>query len=747
MDKVQLLSPVGDFESLIAAVNNGADSVYLGSKLFNARRLAHNFTADELKRAVQYAHLHNVKVFLTLNTLIKNQEIKPFLSQLAIAEQLGIDAVILQDLSFAPLIKTNFPSLAVHASTQATIMNTPSVEYWKKYVDVFVLARELTKQQVKEIENKTKAHLEIFVHGHLCISYSGQCLISSLIGKRSGNRGMCASSCRKQYNGDKYLLSAKDLCLIENVPDIIECGAKTIKIEGRMKSAEYVATTTRYYRQQLDAYYQNKKVPVTDKTIKNLKLAFNREFTSGFFADQKSIVDSAIPSKRGILLGKVVRGELLLQHPLEMYDGINIVHQGEHQGCHVKDIFVKGNKVAKAQQGQSIRLGVPGFTNGALIFLMTPLHGENLLGENTRSAVDISIKIQRQNVPLLEVTVLDKTIKIPLQSPASAPEKHPFTFEQLKKELHKFESDIFFIRNITGSTDNSFIPKSELTTFRKGLEQQLLDLLVPIAKEKKTVPTPSFKVQPAQEKKVHVQVYSLPGLREALQAKADVIYYDLFAPDLEKAAQLVAAAKRSGQKVQFYMHTPMVMVDEDMKRMAAILKTIKPDGMLVNNVGILALHLDVPLIMGYQMNIFNDQQLTFYGHQAVASIELNVKELAGFQNKKDLVYYAHGKPVVMTFKEHLGTEKLTDKEGYTFPLRVGSTGATEMLYSKHIGILQRTNEVVHAGITQLFIDAEEDVFTLTMLYKKLLAGEHIEKADTDAFRKEATVGNLVKGVM
>src|SRR3989344_496705 len=161
MNTVQLLSPVGDFEALIAAVNNDADSVYLGSKLFNARRLAHNFTAEELKKAVQYAHLHNVKVFLTLNTLIKNQEIMPLLNQLAIAEKLGIDAVIMQDLTFAPLIKKQFPQLSIHASTQATIMNTPAVKYWQKYIDVFVLARELTKQEVREIWNQTKAHLEV----------------------------------------------------------------------------------------------------------------------------------------------------------------------------------------------------------------------------------------------------------------------------------------------------------------------------------------------------------------------------------------------------------------------------------------------------------------------------------------------------------------------------------------------------------------------------------------------------------
>src|SRR3989344_7497375 len=312
MDTVKLLSPVGNFECLIAAVSNGADAVYLGSTLFNARRMAGNFSAIELKKAVQYAHLHQVEVYMTLNTLIKNKEIHPFLHQVSQAAQLGIDVIILQDLTFAPLIKHHFPQLKVHASTQATIMNSASVEYWKKYVDVFVLARELSKEEVRAIFDQTKVHLELFVHGHLCISYSGQCLISSLIGKRSGNRGLCASSCRKQYNGDSYLLSAKDLCMIKNVKDVIESGAKTIKIEGRMKSPEYVATTTRLYRRQLDSYYNQEKVKVRDEDINDLKLTFNREFTPGYFNNENKIVDPVIPSKRGIYLGQVRNGLLEL---------------------------------------------------------------------------------------------------------------------------------------------------------------------------------------------------------------------------------------------------------------------------------------------------------------------------------------------------------------------------------------------------------------------------------------------------
>jgi len=282
MNKLTLLSPAGSMDAVVAAVENGADAIYLGPKLFNARRLAGNFSQDELQKAVQYAHLHGVKVYLTLNTLVKNQEIGAFLNQVAIAEQLGINALILQDLTFAPLIKKQFPNLEIHASTQATIMNSAAVKYWQKDVDQFVLARELTKQEVRTMFDNTQAKLEVFVHGHLCISYSGQCLISSLIGKRSGNRGMCASSCRKQYNGENYLLSAKDLCMIENIKDVVESGATTVKIEGRMKPAEYVATTTKAYRDQIDALAAGEEKNVSEEKINELKISKKRNLQIAF---------------------------------------------------------------------------------------------------------------------------------------------------------------------------------------------------------------------------------------------------------------------------------------------------------------------------------------------------------------------------------------------------------------------------------------------------------------------------------
>lgn len=739
MNKLTLLAPAGNFDALVAAVQNGADAVYLGPKQFNARRLAGNFAIDKLKKAIQYAHLYQVKVYLTLNTLIKNNEISAFLNQVSIAQQFGVDAVILQDLTFAPIIKKHFPNLEIHASTQATIMNSSAIRYWQKYVDQFVLARELTKKEVRDIFDKTKTKLEIFVHGHLCISYSGQCLISSLIGKRSGNRGMCASSCRKQYNGENYLLSAKDLCMITNIKDVIDSGAATVKIEGRMKTAEYVATTTKAYREQIDNFINGQQKTINKEKINELKMAFNREFTSGYFNDETKIVDQTYSAKRGVFLGTVRNGLLPLEENLELYDGVGIIEKGKRVGDYIKKIIVNGKEITKAKKGEKVKLAINGFHNGAKIYLMTKNQGNDILINKKRIPLNIAISVRESKPVKMDIIIRNKELTIFLPIIAIKPEKHPLTKELLQKEIEKYNSDIFIIDDLTIDTDNSFVAKSALTTFRKELDQKILDLLCPINLENKLITPPQFISLKSVNKTIHVQVYSLQGVREAMNAGANIIYYDAFATDLEDAIKILHETKS-----KLYLHTPMVMTDANIEQLQAIITKIKPDGIIANNVGMLGLGLKIPIVLGYQMNIFNDNQLQFYDSPAVASIELNLKELQGFQNKEKLIFYAHGYPVVMTFKENFDVLSLTDKKGYTFRLRKTSTGTTEMLYSKAIGTLQHTPKVMRAGVTQIFLDLEKEVFNIVSLYKRLMAGESVS---VSGFKQGVTIGNLEKGVM
>jgi len=283
MNKIELLSPVGSLANLKAAIASGADSVYLGMNKFNAREFATNFNPDYFKEAVNLCKSNNVKLFLTMNTLIKNSEINEFFKDLSFAYEQGIDSVIIQDPGFIEIIKKSFPELHIHMSTQAGVMNSSHANLFSE-VDRIVLARELSKENLKSIRKNYKKELEIFIHGALCVCVSGSCLFSSFVGGRSGNRGKCAQPCRKKYN-NCYYLSTKELCLIEQIPELIKLGINSLKIEGRMRTPYYVATTTGIYRKAIDDYYKN-DFKITKEIKDKLATAFSRDFTKGCYGSE-----------------------------------------------------------------------------------------------------------------------------------------------------------------------------------------------------------------------------------------------------------------------------------------------------------------------------------------------------------------------------------------------------------------------------------------------------------------------------
>ncbi len=283
MKKIELLAPAGSLPNLKAAVVSGADAVYLGMNKFNAREYAKNFNEDYLKEAVKICKSNNVKIYLTANTLVKNSEIREFLEMIKYAYESGIDSVIIQDPAFIEIIRKSFPGLRIHMSTQAGIMNSGHASLLD--VDRINLARELRKNNIESIRKNFKKDIEIFVHGALCACVSGSCLFSSLLGGRSGNRGKCAQPCRKLYN-KSFIFSAKELCLIEQLPEIIRMKIDSIKIEGRMRTPYYVASVTSVYRKAIDSFYEN-KFSITPEMKRILESAFSREFTQGKFSGQE----------------------------------------------------------------------------------------------------------------------------------------------------------------------------------------------------------------------------------------------------------------------------------------------------------------------------------------------------------------------------------------------------------------------------------------------------------------------------
>ena len=326
--KGELFAPRGSYESRQAAIEEGCEAVYIGGSRFGARAYAENLEEEKLLLAIDYAHIHNVAVYLTVNTLFKEEECKQLIEYLMPYYRCGIDAIIVQDLGVMRMIEKYMPELPIHASTQMSIWHADATQVLAKNVNRIVPARELSIAEIREMKEQTDLELEIFVHGALCYSYSGQCLMSSMIGGRSGNRGRCAQPCRKSYDsstGEKgYWLSPKDQCLLENLEDILEIGVHSLKIEGRMKRMEYAAQVTAIYRKWIDRYYElgmheykkykKEHLDEMKQDIAMLADLYNRGgFCRGYAWDQKGpqMMASNRPNHTGIVVGsaKVERGK------------------------------------------------------------------------------------------------------------------------------------------------------------------------------------------------------------------------------------------------------------------------------------------------------------------------------------------------------------------------------------------------------------------------------------------------------
>ena len=381
----ELLSPAGTFVSLPAGIQNGADAVYMGASKFGARAYAGNFSDFELAAGIDYAHVFGKKVYVTLNTLYKDEELDEVMSLFTELYERGIDSVIVQDLGLLARLYEKFPHFPIHASTQMTVHNSHHASFLKKHGVVRVVpARENSISELKAIQN-IGVEIETFIHGALCICYSGQCLFSSLVGSRSGNRGKCAQPCRKRYElltdgksistEGQYLLSPKDLNASENLAKLAEIGVDAFKIEGRMKKPEYVAGVVSVYRRLLDRIFSDDFDPAADKPTadenETLRKLFNRGFTDGYFLSnpKNKLMSRKLPYNKGILIGKILSVDrrksqitVSLVSDLSAHDGISIGDIGKEmnstedprRGFTVKKMYVGRSICSKANAGDMV---------------------------------------------------------------------------------------------------------------------------------------------------------------------------------------------------------------------------------------------------------------------------------------------------------------------------------------------------------------------------------------------------------
>lgn len=653
MRDVELLAPVGSFEALKAAVQNGANAVYLGGKDFGARASANNFDRDELKEAVKYAHIRDVQVFVTTNTLRKENEIEDFLEYAKFLYDIDVDAIILQDIGMARLIKRELPDFELHASTQMVAHSLEDVKYLESVgFDRVVLAREVTVEEIKYICDNCKADIEVFVHGALCVCYSGQCLMSSMIGNRSGNRGRCAQPCRQRYelidvytgevvnsNGD-YLLSPRDLNAIEEIDKVIDAGVHSLKIEGRMKRPEYVATVIDGYRKTIDEYLATNKLNVSDETINDLYTIFNRKFTKGLLLGDvgKDMMNSQLPNNQGLYVGTVVdynkkakRLKIKLANTLKKGDGINL------GGGTIGRIIKNGNIETIGYKGETIELDFVGEARkGQIVFktsdseLMDRVQATFTQDkEFVKNIIDAKITIKLGQKPILtlkdrhsnEATIEgDKIVEEAMKVALSK--------EKVETQLRKlgntpYELDLLEIE----LDDNVSLPISLLNQMRRDCIELLDKERVSIKNRKyknKTVKYKPVLYNRNKQQEISVKVKNLEQLESALECGVDRIYYE----DTNTIDKGMSLAMKYNKKVIY--SAPRIIRNKEYNHLAKA-NNAGVESVQVGNYGSIDYFKDKKLNIDYYLNAFNSETINYYKEIGADTLcisqELNINEI------------------------------------------------------------------------------------------------------------------------
>lgn len=667
MPRPELLAPAGEWDALVAAVQNGADAVYLGGRNFSARRMAANFGRDELARAVDYAHVRGVKIYVTVNTLIADTEMEDAANFLRFLYNNGVDAVIVQDLGLIKLAREVVPDLELHASTQMTVHNVPAAGLLRQAgITRIVLARELSLREIKEIRERAQVEVEVFIHGALCICYSGQCLMSSMIGGRSGNRGLCAQPCRLQYTLEdesgsalsspaepgEYILSPRDLNLSGHLPELIKAGIEAFKIEGRMKRPEYVATVTRIYRNLIDRAVEN-NFYITPREAGELAQIFNRDFTPGYIfgSPGRDMMSFKRSNNRGVLLGRVKkyfkdRGllQLKLEMPLRVGDGLEVwVSRGGRLGIEVRRMWKGNREVKEAEAGETVSIEARGdLQSGDRVFKthdaeLIARARETYASDRETKKIPVHFYAEAAAGSPLSLTVRDAdgfTGRAATAVECQPAINRPLTREFLLKQLDRLGNTPYCLEDLSCRVNSAvMVPVREINEVRR----QALDELSrrrAAAGRPKPVPGEEFRRKLDRVKLavsarpqdsggkplLTVSVADLASLRAAARAGADVIYFggdgfrsrEKVSPGhLEEAHSICSA-----QGARLALSTPRIMHECDWPTFQPLwekAQTLPLDGVLVSNLGCLecaARNHSLPFYTDFSLNAFNN--LTAY---------------------------------------------------------------------------------------------------------------------------------------
>lgn len=789
--EIELLSPAGNFECLKAAVQNGANCIYFGANLFSARAYANNFDDDELAKAIEYCKIRGVKTNLTLNILIKDNELESAFNVAKKAYESGIDAIIVQDLGLAKMLIKNFPDLPIHASTQMSVHNLQGVlELQELGFSRVVLSRELSIEEIEYICENSNIEIECFIHGALCISYSGQCLFSSMIGGRSGNRGKCAQSCRLPYELienekttlDKgYLLSPRDLCSLDYLPRLINCGVKSLKVEGRMKSPEYVATVTRIYRKYINLAKSNKPYKIDEQDRKDLMQVFNRgNFSSGHLNphSNKALIFSEKPNNMGLFLGHVAKYNqskglitLNINEPIEIGDTIAL--EKETGTYTISELMTKNTNIKTANPNDFVTIGrmKGNIKVGDKIYKMSskqltalahssfendiqtkkiPLNCEIKIVKNSPISMHISSACDLEIYRKLDIYC--EIDAIPTDSI-----KHPLEKEKVISQITKTNNTPYYFKNIKIKLDeNTFLPNIKALN---ELRRTALTLVEDFAKSKiqrttnKEFENKNYYNRTNQEKAISLLLNKI-NLNEDYTSLQGInnIYIPLKFFTQKKYEQVINGLSN---KFNLYIYLPTIIKSNYRNLLAAnIEKTINTyniKGFILSNISNFKFLKDFntenfEFIANYTFNIFNQRTLAELDKLGInkftISPELDKSTIDRFLEISNQELICYGRTPLMNMNYcPLGKSNrcypectmkcntdnnyyLKDRLNLKFPIEPDNIQTVSTLYNSKITSIAPND---FENITSLRIDIlEENIFEIQQIVDTVNKGEKLK---------------------
>lgn len=670
---VELLAPVGNYESFIGAINEGADAIYIGGNKFSARANCESFSDIQFQNMIDYAHEYGVKFYVAFNTLIKEKELEEAFNYGIKLYNMGVDALIIQDVGLINMF-TKFSECEVHASTQLSIHNLNGAQYFeKKGVKRVVVSRELSIEDIKIISDKVET--ECFVHGSICVSYSGQCTMSGLISERSGNRGRCAQPCRMEYflvnkdgkefkNG--FLMSPKDLITVNLLPKLLkETKVKSLKIEGRMKRGEYVVNVVKNYKYVMDKIKNNTLISNDDMKLRenNLLKIFNREgFTNGYMLgyEGEKFLSVNNPKNQGIYIGNVLKdGSIILKSDISLGDGLSF---GD-DGFILTKIISDGQKISEAKKGMKVKLFPNKFSTGDKLFKTNDQKFEKELRKSFENEYEIKnyLKCKFEFIPnrpmVLEILSKDHNLGVKVFGDVVEEfTNKPIPKDRLINQLRKGREGSFSIGEVEILYEEGYINISKVNDIRRNALVKFREKFINrFHKSIETDYQKSFKFNIGEFKNNNEEYFIFVSTDEQFKAVYESGFKNIIFSPFMYNRKINFENILNHKDLNLYIKFPTIIKEYEFEKIFNVFNKFKNHikGILTSNAGIIKYfqNSDFKIIGDYKLNIFNSMAVDFYDKidLFMVSIELCEKEILELSKNsyKDLCMFIYGKPDVM----------------------------------------------------------------------------------------------------